>query len=88
MLLGKRPTIDASAVILHHDNASAHSSQSTELEIDVIEFQLLSHHPKSPEFFPYDFRFFPEVKSQWRVFFFGSKQALTVESWRIVSCLI
>ncbi|KAH3724344.1 hypothetical protein DPMN_050160 [Dreissena polymorpha] len=39
-----RLAIDASAVILHHDNAPSHRTQSTELEIDVLEPQVLLHH--------------------------------------------
>ncbi|KAH3841748.1 hypothetical protein DPMN_115226 [Dreissena polymorpha] len=60
MLLGKRPSIDASAV--HHDIAPAHSAQSTELEIDVIGFQRLSHHPENSEFCLYGLSLLPESK--------------------------
>ncbi|XP_052223523.1 histone-lysine N-methyltransferase SETMAR-like [Dreissena polymorpha] len=81
----KRPTIDASAVILHHDNAPAHRAQSTVLEIDVIGFQRISQPPYSPDLAPMDFRVFPEVKSQLRGIRFASKHELTVAAQRSVS---
>jgi histone-lysine N-methyltransferase SETMAR len=48
-------------VILH--NAPAHTSQKTQLEIDLLEFQCLKHPPYSPDLAPMDFAVFPYIKS-------------------------
>ena len=44
-------------MIYHHDNAPAHKSSFTRLEIELLEFQLLDNPPYSPDlahmfFFP------------------------------------
>jgi hypothetical protein len=52
----KRPQLASSLdhVILHQDNAPAHTSQKTQLEIDLLEFQCLKHPPYSPDLAPMD----------------------------------
>ena len=61
----KRPQLASSLdhVILHQDNAPAHISQKTQLEIDLLEFQCLKHPPYSPDLAPMDFAVFPYIKS-------------------------
>ena len=56
----KRPQLASSLdhVILHQDNAPAHTSQKTQLEIDLLEFQCLKH----PSYRP-DLAVFPYIKS-------------------------
>ena len=53
-------------IIYHHDNAPAHTSSATRLEIELLEFQLLDHPPYSPDLAPMDFSVFPYIKSQLR----------------------
>ena len=64
----KRPQLASSLdhVILHQDNAPAHTSQKTQLEIDLLEFQCLKHPPYSPDLAPMDFVVFPYIKSSLR----------------------
>lgn len=47
-------------------DAPAHTASTTQLEIDVLGFQRLSHPPYIPDLAPMDFRVFPEVKSHLR----------------------
>ena len=56
----KRPQLASSLdhVILHQDNAPAHTSQKTQLE-----FQCLKHPPYSPDLAPLYFAVFPYIKS-------------------------
>jgi hypothetical protein len=46
----KRPYLVANLdqVILHQDNAPAHTSQTTQLELDLLGFKCLKHPPYSP----------------------------------------
>lgn len=50
-------------IILHQDNAPAHTAETTRLELGVLGCQLLDHPPYSPDLAPMDFRIFPVVKS-------------------------
>lgn len=61
----KRPALaeDLSKVILHQDNAPAHRAHSTQVEIDLLGFELLPHPPYSPDLAPMDFAVFPFIKS-------------------------
>jgi hypothetical protein len=53
----KRPYLVANLdqVILHQDNAPAHTSQKTQLELDLLGFECLKHPPYSPDLTPMDF---------------------------------
>lgn len=53
-------------IILHQDNAPAHTASSTQLEIDVLGFEKLTHSPYSPDLAPMDFAVFPQLKSELR----------------------
>ena len=46
-------------VILHQDNAPAHTPQTTQLELDLLGFECL----KNPPYSPMDFVVFPYIKS-------------------------
>jgi histone-lysine N-methyltransferase SETMAR len=50
-------------VILHQDNAPAHTSQTIQLELDLLGFKCLKHPPYSPDLAPMDFAVFPYIKS-------------------------
>jgi hypothetical protein len=47
----KRPYLAANLdqVILHQDNALAHTSQTTQLELDLLGFECLKHPSYSPD---------------------------------------
>ena len=61
----KRPYLAANLdqVILHQDNAPAHTSQTTQLELDLLGFECLKHPPYSPDLAPMDIAVFPYIKS-------------------------
>ena len=62
----KRPYLAANLdqVILHQDNAPAHTSQATQLELDLLGFESLKHPPYSLDLAPMDFfAVFPYIKS-------------------------
>jgi histone-lysine N-methyltransferase SETMAR len=61
----KRPYLAANLdqVILHQDNALAHTSHTTQLELDLLGFECLKHPPYSPDLAPMDFAVFPYIKS-------------------------
>lgn len=81
----KRPGMDTHDFILHQDNAPSHTAAATQLEIDVLGFQRISHPPYSPDLAPMDFRVFPEVKEQLRGIHFDTAEQLTKEAQTIVS---
>ena len=81
----KRPGVDLCDFILHQDNAPPHTAASSQLEIDVLGFQRLSHPPYSPDLAPMDYRVFPEIKSELRGLRFDSAQDLVTEIMKIVS---
>ena len=81
----KRPGVDPADIILHQDNAPPHTAATTQLEIDVLGFQRLTHPPYSPDLAPMDFRVFPEVKAQLRGIKFSSANELMQQTQRIVS---
>jgi histone-lysine N-methyltransferase SETMAR len=51
----KRPYLAAN---LDQDNAPAHTSQTTQLELDLLRFECLKHPPYSPDLAPLDFAVF------------------------------
>ncbi|KAK3092613.1 hypothetical protein FSP39_004972 [Pinctada imbricata] len=61
----KRPYLAANLdqVTLHQDNAPAHKSRTTQLEIDLLGFQCLQQPPYSPDLAPMDLVVFPYIKS-------------------------
>lgn len=81
----KRPALDIERVILHQDNAPAHRASSTQLEIDLLGFEILNHPPYSPDLAPMDFLVFPEVKKQLRGQRFEDSGDLQHTTQRIVA---
>jgi len=55
-----------SDVLLHHDNAPAHSSHVAMTAIHDCGFELLSHSPYSPDLAPSDFHLFRHLKESLR----------------------
>ena len=53
-----------SGIILHHDNAPAHTAAATREFLASEDVQLMSHAPCSPDLAPCDFFLFPHVKKQ------------------------
>ena len=50
-------------VVLHQDNAPSHTAKSTQLEIDLLDFQCVDHPPYSPDLALLDFAYFPKLKA-------------------------
>lgn len=53
-------------IILHHDNASAHTARKTIDYLDGEKVELLDHPPYSPDLSPNDFFTFPKIKDKLR----------------------
>lgn len=74
----KRPDVyrnDLENLLLHHDNAPAHTAQETQLTLDVMGLERLPHPPYSPDLAPCDFALFPQLKSHLRgIHFDGLKE--------------
>ena len=81
----KRPGLPMDYFLLHHDNASPHSAESTRLEINLIGFGTVSHPPYSPDLAPMDFSVFLTIKKQLKGRKFKSLSGLRVEVKTIVS---
>ncbi|KMQ86491.1 mariner transposase [Lasius niger] len=53
-------------IILHHDNASSHTSTRTSDFLSIQNVDLMSHPPYSPYLAPNDFFLFPNIKNKLR----------------------
>ncbi|GBP22518.1 hypothetical protein EVAR_84755_1 [Eumeta japonica] len=53
-------------IILHHDNASCHTSAETTRLLEGQKIELTGHSPYSPDLTLNDFYLFPSVKSKLR----------------------
>ena len=83
----KRPYLAANLdqVILHQDNAPAHTSQATQLELDLLGFESLKHPPYSLDLAPMDFfAVFPYIKSFLRGQWFDDLPELRQEVMNII----
>jgi len=65
-------------VLLHHDNAPAHTSHVTTATIHDCGFELLSHPPYSPDLAPSDFHLFRHLKESLRGRAFKEDEDVTV----------
>ena len=61
-----RPRTRHRGILLHHDNAPAHTAKLTQEFLARESVQLLQHPPYSPDLAPLDFFVFPRVKLQLR----------------------
>jgi histone-lysine N-methyltransferase SETMAR len=59
-------------VILHHDNAPAHTSKLIQEALHKHRFEILPHPPYSPDLAPCDFHLFPRIKKHLKGKKFGS----------------
>lgn len=53
-------------IILHHDNASSHTSTQTKAFLTERKIELMGHPPYSPDLAPNDFFLFPHIKNKLR----------------------
>lgn len=53
-------------IILHHDNASSHTSHETSEYLATQNIELMGHPPYSPDLAPNDFFLFPTIKGKLR----------------------
>lgn len=61
-----RKTNGRKRIILHHDNASSHTSAQTNAYLSTQNVELMGHPPYSPDLDPNDFILFPYVKNKLR----------------------
>lgn len=60
----RRPGTGTRGLLLHHDNASAHTAAAILDFLEENHVQLVTHPPYSPDLAPCDFFLFPQVKRQ------------------------
>ena len=60
----RRPRTGTRHLLLHHDNASAHTAAATLDFLQENQVQLVTHPPYSPDLAPCDFFLFPLVKKE------------------------
>lgn len=66
-----------SKVLLHHDNAPAHSAKKTKQFLVTKKVETMSHPPYSPDLAPCDFYLFPKIKDKLRgVHFMNAEEAV------------
>lgn len=61
-------------IILHHDNASCHTSAATTEYLNSQMIELTGHPPYSPDLAPNDFYLFPSVKNKLRGHRFSTRE--------------
>ena len=62
----KRPHLERSGILLHHDNAPSHSSRIVVDTVNKLGIELLPHPPYSPDLAICDFWLFPNLKNRLR----------------------
>lgn len=83
-LENERPSAGLRGILLHHDNAPAHTAART---LDVLHEQgvrLVTHPPYSPDLAPCDFYLFPKLKHHLRGTRFEDENAAVTEMSRIL----
>lgn len=65
-LENERPSAGIRGILLHHDNATAHTAAKTNDFLHERGVQLISHPPYSPDLSPCDFFLFPSAKKKLR----------------------
>ena len=70
----RRPKTGTRGLLLHHDNASAHTAAKTLDFLAENSVQLVSYPPYSPDLAPCDFFLFPKVKEKIRGIRFDSPE--------------
>lgn len=69
-----RETNPKRRIILHHDNASSHTSRQTQDYLSSQTIELMGHPPYSPDLAPNDFFLFPQIKDKLRGHRFSSPE--------------
>ena len=70
---------------MHHYNALAHASQEVQTTIKkLLEAEILTHPPYSPDLTPCDFALFPKEKDELKGKHFNGLDGLRLESTRIL----
>jgi histone-lysine N-methyltransferase SETMAR len=80
----RRPRTRHRGLLLHHDNAPAHTARETQQFLQQQRVQQLGHPPYSPDLAPCDFFVFPTVKRQLKGTRFESPEEAVVA---FVACL-
>ncbi len=73
--------------LIHHDNASPHTSGDTLAKLKDWNIQTLDHPPYSPDLAPCDFALFPRLKSQIRGKYFQTLDQLKTVSRKCLMAL-
>ena len=63
-------------IILLHDNASSHTANLVRDKLQRFGWEILQHHPYSPDLFPCDFHIFGDLKKGIRGLRFHSDEEL------------
>lgn len=79
----ERPKAGLRRILLHHDNATAHTASKTLDFLHESEVQLVTHPAYSPDLAPCDFFLFPELKKHLRGTRYSSAEK-AVEAMNIV----
>lgn len=66
----RRPKTGLRGIMLHHDNASSHTSLRTKAFLEESGVETLPHPPYSPDLAPCDFFLFPIIKEKIKGNFF------------------
>lgn len=80
-----RKTNRRAKIILHHDNAPAHTASRTTDFLAASNVKLMTHPPYSPDLAPCDFFLFPTIKSKMRGMHFNSSEAAVAAYEQLVS---
>ena len=72
----RRRGLISTGVILHHDNASAHTSYHVLSTIHNLRYELLRHSPYSPDLAPSDYYLFPLLKKYLKARRYEDRSAL------------
>ena len=72
----KRPHLERSGILLHHDNAPSHSSRIVMDTVNKLGIELLPHPPYSPDLAICDFWLFPNLKNRLRGNKYESREEL------------
>ncbi len=84
----KRPHLwEGRSFLIHHDNASPHTSDFTMKKIQKWGLTILDHPPYSPDLAPCDFALFPKLKSHLRGHRFATIASVQKEVRNILATL-
>ena len=76
----KRPQMKKKKVLFHQDNAQCHKSIAMMAKLNELHFELLPHHPYSPDLAPSDYWLFADLKRMLQGKRFGSNEEVISET--------